>query len=794
VTSVPNHRSAGESPGGGPAPADARPVDAARFSLGLISFGLAAWQIALTRVSSVLVYTQTTFLVLSVSIAAIGAGAAWVHWWRSRRGREIPLAAIRRLALLTGFFATVSWVLVIRVRLAFEGGVFALPFLFAGACLATAYVWIGARPSLTYAFELGGGAAGVAAALFLLPRIGDVNTGLVASTLAALAALPISKGLSRATPALMAVAPAVLLALNLRVPEGVLVVDPYEVVTFEPHLVWQTGPRHGRVVATAYDDFVRTDLVETDEPWVRYLYIDRMYTARVVRWDGRSPRFDDPEPERLVALKALPFRNGRPQRVLVLGAGGGLDVALALQGGAAHITAVEINGASIRFTRALSKFSGRLFERSEVRVVREDARRFLRDDGGRYDLIELSLLQNDPAVGRSLVARQNWIFTVEAMEAYLSHLAPDGVVVVVQNSADLADKTVATALAAFRRLGVPSTDAMLRMLVLTSGASDENPFSDLVLIGKQPVEPATVERLLEGADRHIVVRWAPGRRAFEPYRSLASGTTTPEVWVARSGLNLTPATDESPFFFSLDRSAGAGYIRLGGAGLACLALLAGADTFRRRRAAASLPLSGWGAGAALGLGFILLQAGLIHRADFLLGNTTLAVALGVGGMFVFGSLGALLAVTATGGKASSRLALFAVATAAALAAAGGLWDTVSGASAGKGDAALILSLAALFALPTTAAGACFPAVIERWAGPRQRAAAAVYAADGLGSVTGGALAAVVALLFGIRSLFLAAIACYALCAVLALGTVRLARRRAPAPSAPAIGRPESSAP
>lgn len=780
--------------GGGSHLPQARLVAPVRLTLGLISFALAAWQIALTRVSSVLVYTQTTFLVLSVSIAAIGAGAAWVHWRRARRGREIALAGIRRLALLTGLFATLSWVLVIRVKLAFEAGAFVLPFLLAGACLATAYVWIGARASLTYAFELAGGAAGVAAALFFLPRIGDVNTGLVAAGLASLAAVPISKGPSRAAPALLAAAPLGLLALNLSVPGGVLAVDPYAVVTFEPHLVWQTGPQHGHVVGTAYDDFVRTDLVETDEPWVRYIYTDRMYTARVVRWDGRSPRFDDPEPERLVALKALPFRNGHPKRVLICGSGGGLDVALALQGGATYVTAVEINGAMIRFTRALSDFSGRIYDRREVRVVQEDARRFLRDSSERYDLIELSLLQNDPSVGRSLVARQNWIFTVEAMEAYLSHLTPEGAIVVVQNGGDLSDKTVATALAAFRRLGVPEKPAMDRLVILTSGASDENPFSDLVLIGARSVEPLRVKRLLEGASRNVVVRFAPTGPATEPFRSLASGETTLASWVAASRRNLEPATDESPFFFDLERNAGAGYIRLAGACLAFLALLAAADTLRKRDAAGHLPLPGWGAGAALGLGFIFLQAGLIHRADFLLGNTTLAVALGVGGMFVFGSLGALLAVTFPAGESSPRLALFAAVTAAALAGAVGLWAKVSAASAGRGDAALLLSVAGLFSVPTIAAGACFPAVIERWAGARQRAAAAVYAADGLGSVAGGALAAVAALLLGIRFLFLAAIACYALCALLALFAVRPARHPAPGPSAPATGRPRSSAP
>jgi len=747
---------------------DTRATLALRLNLALISFALAAYQIALTRVSSVLVYTQATFLILSVCVAAIGLGAAWVHWRLPRPAQGITLNRVRLLALLVGATTSLTWVLVVRVKFALTSGVFALPFLLAGACLAITYVWIGTRASMTYAFELAGGAGGVVVALLLLPAIGDVNTGLAAATAASLAALTISRRRARAIPCVLALAPAALLLLNLTVPGGVLAVDPYAVVTFEPHLVYQTGPHHGRVVATAYDDFARTDLVQTDEPWVRYLFTDRMYTARVVRWDGRSPRFDDAEPERLAAVKSLPFRNWHPRQVLILGSGGGFDVALAFQGGAARVTAVEINGASIRFTRELGAFSGSVYDRSEVTTVKGEARRFLRDAAQRWDLIQLSLLQSDPAQGRSNVARQNWVFTVEAMAAYLEHLNPDGAVAIVQNTEELASKTVATTLAAFQRLGISEAEAWQRIVVLAWTGENGIPFSHLVLVSPRPVPPLRVAQLLAGASPDITLRIAPGAPASEPYASLASGRTSLRAWLTTSEADLTPPTDDAPFFFTVERGAGTSYIRLGIACLALLVVLAAADCLRPGVAAGRLPVTGWAAGAALGLGFILLQAGLIHRAQFLLGTPTLAVALGVGGMFVGGSLGALLGVRLFGDAASSRLLAFASVTAVGIAAVMWLWQPAVQASHGKGDAELVLVIVVLFGLPAVAAGACFPAVIERWAGTRQRAAAAVYAADGVASVVGGALAAVAALRFGIRSLFLAAIACYIFCAVLAL--------------------------
>jgi hypothetical protein len=746
-----------------------------RVTLALTSFALAAYQIALTRVSSVLVYTQATFLILSACVAAIGLGAAWVHWRRAGPVRAVALTGIRRLVLLVGATTFVTWILVVRVKLALVSGAFALPFLFAGAALASAYVRIGTRASMTYSFELAGGAAGVVAALLLLPVIGDVNTGLAAATVASLAALAISPPRARSAPCALALAPAALLLLNLTVPGGVLAVDPFAVVTFEPHLVIQTEPHHGRVIATAYDDFARTDLVQTDEPWVRYLFTDRMYTARVVRWDGRSPRFDDPEPERLVAVKSLPFRAWRPRHVLILGAGGGLDVALALQGGASRVTAVEINGASIAFTRALGAFSGSVYDRSEVTVVHGEARRFLRDSAQRWDLIQLSLLQSDPAQGCSIVARQNWVFTVEAMAAYLDHLDPGGAVAIVQNTEELACKTVATTLTAWRRLGVSEAETWRRMAVLTWTGEGGIPFSNLVLVSGQELPPAHMAQLLARDGGGVSLLAGPGVPPTEPYASLVSGRTSLPAWVAASEADLTPATDDAPFFFNIERAAGASYLRLAGACLAVLVVLAVADRLRPRAVAGRLPGAGWLAAAALGLGFILLQAGLIHRAQFLLGAPTLAVAFGVGGMFVCGSLGALLGVKFLRDAAAARLLTFAAITAAGILAALWLWPRAVAFSHGHGDVVLVLVVIGLFGVPMVAGGACFPAVIECWAGARQRAAAAVYAADGVASVVGGAVAAVAALRFGIRSLFLAAMACYVLCAVLAL----LARRTQP---------------
>ena len=68
---------------------------------------------------------------------------------------------------------------------------------------------------------------------------------------------------------------------------------------------------------------------------------------------------------------------GGPDRVLLLGAGAGFDMALALQAGAQHIDAVEINPQTIEFGRELDPWAGGVLSDPKVHIHLAEARRFV---------------------------------------------------------------------------------------------------------------------------------------------------------------------------------------------------------------------------------------------------------------------------------------------------------------------------------------------------------------------------------------------------------------------------------
>ena len=112
--------------------------------------------------------------------------------------------------------------------------------------------------------------------------------------------------------------------------------------------------------------------------------------------------------------------------VLVVGAGNGTDVALALEQGADRVDAVEIDPRLYELGKELHP--DRPYQDERVNVHIEDARAFLERSSKRYDLILFALPDSLTLVaGQSSLRLESYLFTIEAMEQAAAHLKPRGV-------------------------------------------------------------------------------------------------------------------------------------------------------------------------------------------------------------------------------------------------------------------------------------------------------------------------------------------------------------------------------
>ncbi|MFI5347943.1 MAG: spermidine synthase [Elusimicrobiota bacterium] len=176
----------------------------------------------------------------------------------------------------------------------------------------------------------------------------------------------------------------------------------------------------------------------------------------------------------------IPYLIHRSRRVLVIGAGGGQDLAAALYYGASQITGLEINAERIRLMRGrFAAASNGLYLDPRVRILEDDARhaiRYLRDP---YDLIVLQRPWTSYFYSNFLIDISAPLMTEEALAEYWRLLKPDGLLfIALPYTVDMTALPVVDSLRALfspaflrEHLAVldgemPNQDFKLRMLIV----------------------------------------------------------------------------------------------------------------------------------------------------------------------------------------------------------------------------------------------------------------------------------------------------------------------------------------
>ena len=168
-----------------------------------------------------------------------------------------------------------------------------------------------------------------------------------------------------------------------------------------------------------WSPYYRIDFKEADLS----LSVNLIYHQQMVSRNETFPAY---------ALPHLLNRDaGRPpfENVLIIGAGSGNDVSRALQWGAKHVDAVEIDPAIYRLGKAHHPDGPYADQRVEIHL--DDGRNFLRSTDRKYDLIVYALV--DSLVlhsGYSNIRLESFLFTRQAFEDVHRHLNPNGTFVI----------------------------------------------------------------------------------------------------------------------------------------------------------------------------------------------------------------------------------------------------------------------------------------------------------------------------------------------------------------------------
>lgn len=534
----------------------------------------------------------------------------------------------------------------------------ALPFFFSGLAVTLLLTHRLSEINRLYFWDLMGAGTGCLAVIALLNLLGGVTAILAIAAVGLLAALAFR-------PPTASRAPIWILLLLLTLAGGANLLNGYADIHFargryEPNLLWSDWNSFSRVAAYPSGG------EEQERAWglsrayrgaipeqIGMVVDDTGYTT-LYRWEGEKTL--DFFRHNVIAL---PYRLKQSPEALIIGPGGGKDVLAALSMGASHIEAVEVNGLIVKaVNEVFGDFTGQLYRQPQVTVAVDEGRSYIRRSQRRYDIIQASAVfgRMAPAAGAFTLSENN-LYTVEAFRDYWKHLEADGILTISRFIFERETlRLVSLGLALLQEEGVADPAAHLAVIKERGLAN--------FMLKRSPFTPEELAHLRQAsAELEFEVVFLPDQRdGSGPFpRLIASGGS--KAYYRSLPFDISPTTDDRPFFYYMYRPAD--FLRLLSFPeqsnfedravltirnlLVVVSVLVGLvlllPLLLRRRADLRIPgtASRLLYFACLGLGFMLIEIGMLRRFILFLGPPIYTLAVILFSLLVFSGLGALAA-------------------------------------------------------------------------------------------------------------------------------------------------------
>jgi hypothetical protein len=786
----------------------------------LVSAAAIGYELLLIRVLSIVQWHHFAYMIISLALLGYGASGTFIALFRRtlepRFEQAFATSALICSITMVACFAVgqrvpfnaleIVWDSRQVLYLALMYLVFFVPFFFAACCIGLALTCRSGAISRLYFFDLTGAGAGalllIGALLLVFPQAALmflVALALVASVLVG------NRGTGR---------------LPLRIGQfawlGVLAV-----IVFNSGLTLRPSEYKGlsqamqvvdsRVLAEVSSPLGLLTVVESPTVPIRLapglsfnarhippeqlaVFTDADGMSAITRYDG------DPESIAYLAdvTAALPYQLLERPDVLILGAGGGSDVLLALYHAANRVDAVELNPAMTGFVAdTFSDFAGRIYDDPRVATHTAEARGFVARNDRRYDLIHIGLLDSFAAAGAGVHAlNESYLYTVEAMREYLADLKPGGMIAITRwVKAPPRDslKLAATAIAALEQAGVADPGRQIAVIrswntvtmLMRNGAfagsdiaalrefASSRSFDTVYFPGISSAD-ANRYNLLDRPWLHEGIQAMFGDRAdnfFENYKYFVE-----------------PATDDRPYFSHFFKWRSLPEVlamrTFGGAGLIEWAYLIVVMTLVQAAVLGGLlillPLSRvrrtWTGGARygtyfllLGLAFLFVEIAFIQKFTLFLSHPLYAVAVVLASFLVFAGAGSAFSMRLAERTAarSVRPVSIAVAGIAGIATIYlFLLPPLFGLFIGAADGLRILFSVVLIAPLAFFMGMPFPLGLRRVAERAPDFVPWAWGINGFASVVSAVLATLLAIHFGFTAVIILAIVLYVAAAAL----------------------------
>jgi len=550
------------------------------LGLFLLSAAVLMLELLLVRVISVTMWYHYAFVAISIALFGLCVGSIVVFIFpvffsEERFNDRLYQASLAfSISIILAYFAhlTIPVPVGITDTLSFVGFyslslnfmVLAIPFFFSGIVVSLMFARRGKRVSILYASNMIGSAFGCI--LLIVGLQGrDAHTMIFAvSALAALGALFYRKSAGKKS-----VATVVYLAVLVVffIVNTALVRAQHPIIRF----LWVKGDKTTPIIYQAWNSYslveVFGDSLHPTIP-ISWGYSPKLYGALqfvhlYLKIDGAALtpltqfRGDLQTVEYLKhSITNIAHEIRHDADVFIIGPGGGRDILAALLYRQRSIIGVELNDAIRDATvERFGTFTGHFDRYPQVKYYVGEARTYLTRHEDKYDIIQASFIDTWAATAAGAYAlSENSLYTTEAWDLFFNRLNPGGVLTFSRwweyDHAGEIYRLVALARQALERRNI---DDFLQHIVILRA-----PFSKVTGIGTILVSPTpfsredcdTIERV--AADNEFEVMFSPDRSRDSMISQLLRSQHVDEI-IHSYSLNLTPPTDDRPFFFNMVR-------------------------------------------------------------------------------------------------------------------------------------------------------------------------------------------------------------------------------------------------
>jgi len=555
----------------------------------LISLSTLIYELTLTRVFSVIQWNYLAFMIISIAFLGYGASGTFItitpSLIKKYNANNLPVL-LSRFSLLYGLSILLSVILITRIKfdlyrinvdsyqwfyLIIYYLAVALPFFFAGTCISLAISLLPQNVGKLYFFDLTGASLGCLAFLFFSCHLKIIDLiillailGLTASLLFSIvehkrtfSLLPLSFivilvfiSFSSYSPFLMPVNPYKELFTFLRYPDTEILFEDGNSFS-QVKVIKSSAVKYAPGLSLNFDDQIPEQLA---------ILTDDSGLSAITKFDGskKSIRFTD------YLTNALGFHlTKNRKKFLVIGAGGGLDILSAIYHDSKKIEAIELNPIVINLMEEYyNGYSGQIYNKPEVTILQGEGRSILKNIEHNYDLIQISLVGSVAASSGGFQSiSENYLYTIEGIMDLLTHISDKGIICITRRllfPPRESVKLTAIVLEALEKIGIENPETHIALIRSWGTAT--------FICSKKPVDREMIE-IIESfcRERSFDPIYFPGISLDQVNKN--HKLEAPYYYKAISGLithfregqaddyyqdyfyNITPATDNRPFFF-----------------------------------------------------------------------------------------------------------------------------------------------------------------------------------------------------------------------------------------------------